>query len=130
MLFSLSHAGNATIEVIKKVESLPTIAVEDASISYEDTFKLKFFKSLIADLNVISIFNVDRHHRKTHFNDTNVLVENNDMNYVLRYKMYEDDNGALNLELKLLKEDTEVLSKRYKISRKNIYISHSMAKQA
>jgi len=129
MLFTFSFGADATIEVIKKVESLPSIAVEDSSISYDDTFKLKFFKSLVADLNVISIFNVDRHHRTTHFNETDVLVENKDMNYVLRYKMHEDDNGALNLELKLLKENDEVLSKRYKISRQNIYmfVSHAIA---
>ncbi len=129
MLFTLSFGADATIEVIKKVESLPSISVEDASISYGDTFRLKFFKSIVADLNVISIFNVDRHHRKTHFNETNVLVENKDMNYVLRYKMHEDDNGALNLELKLLKENEEVFSKHYKISRKKIYmfVSHAMA---
>ena len=129
MLFTFSFGADATIEVIKKVESLPSIAVEDASINYDDTFKLKFFKSIVADLNVISIFNVDRHHRKTHFNETDVLVENKDMNYVLRYKMHEDDNGALNLDLKLLKENEEVLSKKYKISRKNIYmfVSHAIA---
>ena len=129
MLFTFSFGADATIEVIKKVESLPSIAVEDSSISYDDTFKLKFFKSLVADLNVISIFNVDRHHRTTHFNETDVLVENKDMNYVLRYKMHEDDTGALNLELKLLKENDEVLSKRYKISRQNIYmfVSHAIA---
>ena len=129
MLFSLSFGADATIEVIKKVESLPTIAVEDSSIGYNDAFKLKFFKSLIADLNVISIFNVDRHHRVTHFNDTNVVVENKDQEYVLRYKMYEDDNAGLNVELKLLKENSEVLSKKYKIGRKDIYmfVSHAIA---
>ena len=129
ILFSLSFGGDATIEVIKKVDSLPSLAVEDSSISYDDTFKLKFFKSLVADLNVISLFNVDRHYRKTHYNDTDVLVENKDMNYVLRYKMYEDDNGALNVQLKLLSNSDEVLIKKYKINRKNVYmfVAHSIA---
>lgn len=129
MLFSLSFGGDATIEVIKKVKSLPSLAVEDSSTSYDDTFKLQFFKSIIADLNVISIFNVDRHHNKTHFNDTNVVVENKDMNYVLRYKMFEDDNGALNVEAKLIEKEQIVFSKNYKISRKDVYmfISHAIA---
>ena len=128
-IISLSFANDATINVIKKVESLPTIAIEDASISYDDTFKLKFFKALVADLNVISLFNVDRHHRKTHYNDTEVIVENKDMNFVLRYKMFEDDDGALNVELKLLNLGSLVMSKKYKISRKNVYmfISHTIA---
>lgn len=129
MLFSFSFAEDSTIEVIKRVDSLPSLAVEDSSISYDDTFKMRFFKSLVADMNVISIFNVDRHYRETHFNDTNVVVENKDMNYVLRYKMFEDDNGALNVGMKLLKDNEIVLSKNYKVSRQNIYmfVSHAMA---
>jgi len=129
MLFTLSFANDATIEVIKKVESLPSIAVEDASIGYDDTFKMQFFKALIADLNVISLFNVDRHHRVTNYDASNVLVENKDMNYVLRYKMYQGDNGALNLDLKLIKDDNNLFNKKYKISRDNIYmfVSHAIA---
>ncbi|WP_324170816.1 Tol-Pal system protein TolB [Sulfurimonas sp.] len=128
-IISISFANDATIDVIKKVESLPTIAVEDSSVSYDDTFKLRFFKALVADLNVISLFNVDRHHRKTHYNDTDVIVENKNMDYVLRYKLEEDDDGALNVELKLLKNNEAVLLKKYRINRKNVYIfiSHTIA---
>ena len=129
VLFSLSLLADKTIEVVKKVDSLPSLAVEDSSISYDDTFKLKFFKSLVADLNVISIFNVDRHHRSTHFNDTDVVVENKDMNYVLRYKMFEDDNGALNTSIKLFNNNELALTKKYKINKKDIYmfIAHTIA---
>lgn len=129
LVISLSYGGDATIEVIKKVDSLPSIAVEDASISYDDTFKLTFFKSIIADLNVISLFNVDRFYRTTHFNATDVLIENNSMDYVLRYKMFEDDNGALNVETKLLKESKEVFGKKYRIANKDVhmFISHAIA---
>ena len=129
LIFGLSFANDATIEVIKKVDALPSIAVEDSSISYDDTFKLQFFKSLIADLNVISLFNVDRFHRVTHYNDTDVMVQNKDMNYVLRYKMYEDDNAALNVDMKIIKDSAEVFSKSYKVGRQNIYmfVSHAMA---
>jgi len=129
LVWGLAFAGDATIEVIKKVEALPSIAIEDASISYDDTFKLKFFKALVADLNVISLFNVDRFHRTTYYNDTNVIVENKDMNYVLRYKMYEDDNGALNIDMKVIEKDAVVFSKSYKVSRQDIYmfVSHAMA---
>jgi len=129
MTFGLLFAGDATIEVIKKVDALPSLAVEDSSISYDDTFKLQFFKAVIADLNVISLFNVDRYHRETHYNDTSVLVDNKDMNYVLRYKMYEDDNGALNVDMKLIQNDMNVFSKSYKVSKDNIYmfVSHAIA---
>ncbi len=129
MIFSLAFSSDATIEVIKKVQSLPSIAVEDASEAYSDTFKLKFFKSIIADLNVISIFNVDRHHRIVEFDDEIVDVENKDMEYVLRYKLTQADNSALNLDLKLYKDNSEVLNKKYKIAREDIYmfVSHAIA---
>ncbi|WP_428737263.1 Tol-Pal system protein TolB [Sulfurimonas sp.] len=125
----LLFASDATIDVIKKVDSLPSLAIEDASINYDDTFKLQVFKSLVADLNVISIFNVDRHHRISNYNDTDVLVENKDLNYVLRYKLEEDDNGALNISTKLLNKNEEVFSKSYKVSKQSLYVfvTHAIA---
>ena len=128
-IVSLGFAGDATIEVIKKVESLPSLAVEESHSSYDDTFKLKFFKSLIADLNVISIFNVDRHYRKSDYDASDVLVENKDMKYVLRYNIFEDDNGFFNARMKLLHNSAEVMNKNYKIKKKDFYmfISHAMA---
>ena len=128
-IISLSFGGDATIEVIKKVESLPSLAVEESTSSYDDTFKLRFFKSLIADLNVISVFNVDRHYRKTDYDSSDVVVENKDMKYVLRYRIFEDDNRYFNVKMKLLKESTEVMNKSYKIKKKDFYmfISHTMA---
>ncbi|WP_297443633.1 Tol-Pal system protein TolB [Sulfurimonas sp.] len=129
MLLSFIYASDATIEVVKKVDSLPSLAIEDASISYDDTFKLRFFKSIVADVNVISIFNVDRHHRQSAFNASDVLRENKDKNYVLRYKMYEDDNAALNINMILLNKNNVVFSKNYRVRKKDIYmfVSHAMA---
>ena len=129
MAFSLSFGGDATIEVIKKVEVLPSMAIEDGSTHYDDTFKLRFFKMLVADMNVLSLFNVDRHHRMVDFDDSSVVVENKDMAYVLRYKMFEDDNGALNINTKLFQDDEVKFVKNYKVSKKNIYmfIAHAIA---
>ncbi|MEA1955180.1 MAG: Tol-Pal system protein TolB [Campylobacterota bacterium] len=129
MLLSILYGGDATIEVIKKVESLPSLAVEDSSKDYTDTFQLKFFKTLVADLNVISIFNVDRHHRKTDFNTENVVLENKDMDYVLRYSISKGDSNSLFVKIKLLLNNKEVLFKRYKVSKKEIYmfVSHAIA---
>ena len=129
MLISFAFANDATIEVIKKADTVPSIAVEDASISYNDSFRLRFFKTLVADLNVLSIFNVDRHHRVANFNDVDVLVENKDMAYVLRYKLFEDDNGALNVQVKLLQKGEDVFSKNYRVSKADIFmfVSHAIA---
>ena len=129
MLMSFVFANDATIEVIKKADSVPSIAVEDSTESFDNTFRLRFFKTLIADLNVISIFNVDRHYRETDYDDMNVLVANKDKAYVLRYMMSEGDNGALNIQIKLFKESEEVFSKNYRVSKKDIFmfVSHAIA---
>ncbi|MCF6310101.1 MAG: Tol-Pal system protein TolB [Sulfurimonas sp.] len=126
---AISYASDATIEVIKKVDSLPTLAVEDSSVSFNNKFKMKFFKSLVADLNVISLFNVDRSYRTVDYDASEVSYENKEMNYVLRYKLKKDDNGALNIELKILSKDDIVFSKNYKVNNPKIYmfVSHTIA---
>jgi TolB protein len=128
MIISFSFA-DATIEVIKKVDSLPSISVEDSSEDFSSTYRKKFFKSLIADLNVISIFNVDREHRTVEFDSRDVLVQNKDMNYVLRYKISRGDNRSIEADVKLLQDGKDVFYKKYKVGRENVYmfISHAIA---
>ena len=126
---TLLFSSDATIDVIKKVDTLPSIAVEDASVNFDDRFRLGFFKSIVADLNVLSIFNVDRHHRITSYNDVRVDVANKDFSYVLRYRMSQDDNGALVVAMKLFFKGEVVLTKSYRVSKKSLYlfVSHAMA---
>ncbi len=130
ILFTLSlYASDATIQVIKKVDSLPSLAVEDASGHSNTTFKLKFFKALIADLNVISIFNVDRFHRESEFESDRVLVENKDMDYVLKYNLQNNDTDGFMLKMKVIKGAEKVLEKNYKVnnSDKYMFVAHTMA---
>ncbi len=129
MSISFLFGGDATIDVIKKVETLPSIAVEDSSTSYDNRFRLKFFKALVADLNVISIFNVDRNHRSVTYDDSSVVFENKDMRYVLRYKIFEDDSRSFNVQYKLISNDEIILSKNYRIKNSdyNVFISHAIA---
>jgi TolB protein len=128
-MVTMMYGGDATIEVIKKVDSLPTMAVEDSSKEFDDTFKMKFFKALVSDLTVISLFNVDRHYRVVDYNANEVDVANKDMNYVLRYKLSSGDDGFLNIQMKLIMDNENVFLKNYKIRQKNMYmfISHTIA---
>jgi len=129
MMVSLVFGSDATIEVVKKAENTPSIAVEDASTMYDDQFKLRFFKALIADLNVLSIFNVDRHYRVSSFDAREPLFDNKDMNYVLRYKSFLADDGKLIVQTKLFRNQEEVFAKNYRVSTKDIYmfVSHAIA---
>ena len=129
LLVSFVFASDATIEVIKKADTIPSIGVEDSSESYDETFKRKFFRSIVADLNVLSIFNVDRHHTRSDYNDDEVAFANKDMDYVLRYRLIDEDSDGLSLEMKLLHKNENVYSKNYHVSKKDIYmfVSHAMA---
>lgn len=126
---TLSFGADATIEVVKKVDILPTIGIEDSSVSYDDTFKKRFFKMLVSDLNVLSLFNVDRHNYVVRFDASDVAVENKDKNYVVRYMLHEDDDHALHVDMKILKNSSVLMSKNYKINNKDLYVfvSHAMA---
>ena len=130
MLIAITlYGGDLTIEVKKKVQSLPTLAIEDASISYDDSFKMEFFKAIFADMNVLSQFNVDRKRILTYFKATEVDVSNKDKEYVLRYKLFEDDARKLNIEVKLIRNNEEIFLKKYKITQKRafVFLSHAIA---
>ena len=126
---TLLFGADATIEVTKKVDSLPSIAVEDASINYTEGLSKRFFRLLVGDLNVLSIFNVDRHYTTTHFNNERVNDVNIKFDYVLRYRLHQDDDGSFLADVILIHNHTTVLKKNYRIRNSNmfVFIAHSIA---
>ncbi|HIP44095.1 MAG TPA: Tol-Pal system protein TolB, partial [Sulfurospirillum arcachonense] len=58
-LVSSMFAYDATVEIVKKMDRLPKIALQDASSSdIDQSFRKKFFKILVGDLRVSSHFDV------------------------------------------------------------------------
>ena len=129
MAITFVIASDKTIEVIKKIDSLPSLAVEDGSIHKDETFKLKFFKSLISDLNVVSLFNVDRHNYKNGFKTNEVDVINKDVDYVLKYNLSENDDSGFSVKMKMIKDNEVVLAKNYTLSnfKKYMFVAHTIA---
>ena len=117
-------AADATIEIIKKVDRLPSISVEDASIDYQDKLSKKFFKVLVSDLNVLSIFNVYDNYSTNDYDAESVTSENVKRDYVLRYRLRQDDNGHLNCDYKILSAaDSQVVKeKNFRIKKENLYV--------
>ncbi len=117
-------AADATIEVIKKVDKLPSISVEDASINYQTTLTKKFFKVLTSDLNVLSIFNVYDNYTTNDYDADDVVAANAKRDYVLRYRLRQDDEGNLNCDYKLLSAaDSKVMrEKNFRIQKENLYV--------
>jgi len=122
------YGSDLTIEVKKEVGTLPSLALEDSSNDFDLTFQMGFFKALYADMNVISLFNVDRHRILIDFDASDVGVEHKDFSYTLRYKLINLD-GMLGVDMKLFQNHQVVLSKKYKIANKNSYIflAHTIA---
>lgn len=123
-MFANLFAADATIEVVKRVDKLPSISVEDASVNYQDTLSKKFFKVLVSDLNVLSIFNVYDNYALNDFDADDVHAENIKRDYVLRYRLREDDDGNLNCDYKLLSAaDSKVVrEKNFRIKKENLYV--------
>ncbi len=118
------YGADATIEIIKKVDKLPSISVEDASVDYKESLSKKFFKVLVSDLNVLSIFNVYDNYNFTDYDANDVALDNLKRDYVLRYRLREDDDGNLNCDYKLLSAvDSKVLrEKNFRIKKENLYV--------
>jgi TolB protein len=118
------YGADATIEIIKKVDKLPSISVEDASVDYKENLSKKFFKVLVSDLNVLSIFNVYDNYNFTDYDANDVALDNLKRDYVLRYRLREDDEGNLNCDYKLLSAvDSKVLRvKNFRIKKENLYV--------
>ncbi len=117
-------AADATIEVIKKVDKLPSISVEDASINYQERLSKKFFKVLVSDLNVLSVFNVYDNYSYNVYDADDVSTDNTKRDYVLRYRLRQDDDGNLNCDYKLLSaaDSRVVREKNFRIKKENLYV--------
>lgn len=120
-------AADATIEVVKEADSLPSIAVEDASIAYTGTEAKRFFRLLSSDLNVLTLFNVDHHYATTHFDDPSVL--NRAMDYTLRFRLRSDDNRAYLVDVKLIRDGKVLLNKSYRVAHRRMspFVAHAIA---
>jgi TolB protein len=127
--FYLLYADDAAIEVVKKVDNLPGIGIEEASISYDENFRKAFFKSLLGDLNVLALYSVDSHQYSNTFDASDVVFENRNKDYVVRYRLKEDNDNTFDVSFKLFKKSALVFTKNYRIKNKNlsVFVAHAIA---
>ncbi len=130
VLFSalLLWGSDATIEVRKSVDSLPSIAVEDASTDYQDGLSKRFFRVMVSDLNVLSIFNVDRDYVQADFSDESVDAVHKEIDYVVRYQL-SDDNGVMVVKVNLINNDKVMHKLNYRIKnpKQYVFLVHTIA---
>ncbi len=120
--------SDATIEVKKSVDSFPSIAVEDASVDFSDGLSQRFFRVMVSDLNVLSIFNVDRDYVKVDFGDEHVADTHKELDYVLRYQLV-DDNGVMVVNVNLINNDKVMHELNYRIKnpKQYVFLVHTIA---
>jgi TolB protein len=125
-LVSYVFAYDATVEIVKKMDKLPKIAIQDASSSDIDkVFRKKFFKILVGDLRVSSHFNVVDEYLKSSYDgnlEENFLSELN-LDLILRFDINFENDGTIIAKIKLLNAKTGQVDtqKLYKISKMNRY---------
>ncbi|UFS63326.1 Tol-Pal system protein TolB [Sulfurimonas sp. HSL-3221] len=126
MSVTLMFAADATIEVVKEADSLPSIAVEDASVDFTGTPAKRFFRLLSSDLNVLTLFNVDHHYATTHFDNASIL--NRAMDYTLRFRL-RDDDAAFVADIRLFQDDKVVMQKSYRVANTGMspFVAHAIA---
>lgn len=128
--------ADATIEITKRVDKLPTIQIQDATeATFSDSsMKNKFYNILLADLKVTTYFEVleaytqvtyDHQYRDDHVNDPKADL-------ILRYQLSNEENSSSSViaTVKLInpKKNALIKEKRFRIS-KSInfpFLAHSI----
>lgn len=125
-LMSSLLAYDSTVEIVKKMDKLPKIALQDASEANVDlSFRQKFFKILVGDLRVSSHFNVVDEYLESSYEGNigeNFLSDLN-LDLILRYKLIVNGNDDVIAKIKLINSKSGQVDseKSYKISKKNRY---------
>ncbi len=99
MFFSYSlFAYDATVEIVKKLDTLPSIAVQDASEPSENmSLRKKFFKILVGDLRVSAHFRPLNEYLQSSYDgdiSENFLSKKN-VDLILRFRLKSVGNGLV-----------------------------------
>lgn len=124
----LTWGADATLEVVKGVEGLSPLAIEDGSVQISETTQ-KFTKMLAADMNVVSLFTVDESYTATAFDSLIPAPSHKEAQYLLRYRLVNDGSGGMRADVKLLQNGRELFIKNYVLKQSDmlVFLSHTIA---
>lgn len=129
---NIMFAGDATIEIVKRMDSAPNIAVQDATPNgLNTTLKNRFFKMLVGDLKVTTHFQVNSKYFVSDFDDKVIgSFEDVHPNLIIRYMLLTTNSGGLEASVKLLNptSDTPRFEKTYRVDsmQKYPFLSHKI----
>ncbi|RDU63171.1 Tol-Pal system protein TolB [Helicobacter sp. MIT 14-3879] len=123
-------AIDATVEIIKDTNKLPTITIENLNANKNDVLlSSKIYKMLIADLKVSGHFNVVENNNGSKDIDYEYYLKNN-INLVIKLESSVNNKEVIsNIILYDINIKQAVLSKKYSVSQEVRYpfLSHKMA---
>ncbi len=133
VLFAVYAFGyDATIEIIKKIDKEPKIAVADCSGGDIDRkIKKRFLKILIGDLKVTTHFDVSDEYVKLDYdgNDGIASLAKNGIELLMKTKLEQSPSGKIVASIKLFnaKNLTQLYEKFYTISKPDryLFLAHS-----
>ncbi len=127
-----SFAADATVEIVKKIDVLPKIAIQDASPKNAD-FELRrsFFKLVAGDLRVSSHFNVLDEYLQSSYEGGPLenFLSDKKVDMILRFSMNQDfNNVSANVKLINAKTGATTFEKAYTLNDKKRYpfLSHKI----
>lgn len=126
--FHLLWSADGTIEVVKGVESLPKLAVEDGSLHSSDMSR-KMGKMLVADMEVVSLFTVDESYASASFDSLSPAQVHNGAQYILRYRLSDAGAEGIKADVRLLRNGAAVFEKSYLLKQPEmmVFLAHSIA---
>jgi len=125
LVFALQFVyADATIEIVKRMEKLPTIGLLDGSGPEIDSgIKRRFFQMLVGDLKVSTHFDVIDDYYKDEGGSALAPFVSKRPDLIMRYKIESESNGEIVVRVKLLNaiSGTTRLEKSFKVSHQNRY---------
>lgn len=128
IFFHVVWSADATIEVIKGVESLPKLAVEDGSTPPNELSRT-MAKMLVADMQVVSLFTVDESYAAAPFDALSPAPSHHEAQYLLRYRLTPANAGEVKADIRLVQNGTDVFAKSYLLKQPDmmVFLAHSIA---
>ena len=115
-------AYDATVEIVKKLDTLPKIAVQDASDSGEDIYlRKKFYKLLVGDLRVSAHFRpLDKYLTSSYDGGIGEnFLSKDSVDLILRFRLVKDGNSLI-ANVKLINASSGEVRNETKYKMQNI----------
>ncbi len=124
LIVSTNLFGEQMIEVVKSVNQLTPVAIEDGTTDpkFEELSK-KFHRLISNDMMLLTRFEVSDVYQKGDFS-ANSNFANRSANYNIKFQLYSDSGiGGLSCDVRLIDiaRGTDILIKKYKINSKDKY---------